>query len=226
VRDWGRGRNWSDRKATMERGRFARRAPPPLTSGTPYVVASPQLAASALHRGHRAVIPRREALILQTALNHPWLLHDHLEDLSSIEFRHQDAERLKLALIDVAAHDDHAGEGALDGEAVRGQLSRRGFADLMSLIERAITTASVWGARPEAGSDDVVMTWKQLVALHRQWHSLLRELKDAEQALGRETTEANYSWLQDVKARMADIDGTEAIIEGFGAASGRPAQTL
>ena len=32
-------------------------------------------------------------------------------------------------------------------------------------------------------------------------HSLLRELKDAEQALGRETTEANYSWLQDVKAR-------------------------
>ena len=46
------------------------------------------------------------------------------------------------------------------------------------------------------------MTWKQLVALHRQWHSLLKELKDAEQALGQDTTEANYSWLQDVKARL------------------------
>ena len=54
------------------------------------------------------------------------------------------------------------------------------------------------------------MTWKQLVALHRQWHSLVKELRDAECALGRETTEANYSWLQDVKARLSVLDGTEA----------------
>ena len=50
-----------------------------------------------MHRGHRAAIPRREALILQAAINHPWLLHDHLEDLSGIEFRHAEAEKLKLA---------------------------------------------------------------------------------------------------------------------------------
>jgi DNA primase len=57
--------------------------------------------------------------------------------------------------------------------------------------------------------------------LHRQWHSLIKELKDAEQALGQEPTEANHSWLQDVKARLSAIDGTEALIEGFGASSGR-----
>jgi DNA primase len=79
----------------------------------------------------------------------------------------------------------------------------------------------VWGARPEAAPPDVLMTWKQLIALHRQWHSLIKELKDAEQALGRESTEANYSWLQDVKARLSVIDGTEALVEGFGASSGR-----
>jgi DNA primase len=224
-RNWGErnwtGRNWSDRKP-QERGRFARRQQPPgLASGTPYVVASPHLATSAVHRGNRAVIPLREALILQSAINHPWLLHDHLEDISGIEFRHPEMEKLKLALIDIAAHDgDH------DGAAMREELIRRGFADQISRTEKAITTGSVWGARPEAGPEDVLMTWKQLIALHRQWHSLLRELKDAEQALGRETTEANYSWLQDVKARMAVIDGTEALIEGFGAASGRTAQTL
>jgi hypothetical protein len=44
-------------------------------------------------------VPRREALILLAALNHPWLLHDHLEELASLEFRHADAERLKAALI-------------------------------------------------------------------------------------------------------------------------------
>jgi DNA primase len=230
-REWGGGGgSWNDRKP-QERGRFARRPPPSqLTSGVPYVVASPQLAASPVHRGYRATISLREALILQAALNHPWLLHDHLEDLSSIEFRHPDAERLKLALIDIAAHDGHEGgtvvAGGADGAAVREELGRRGLSDLMARTEKAITTASVWGARPEAGPEDVMMTWTQLIALHRQWHSLLRELKDAEQALGRETTESNYSWLQDVKARMAVIDGTEAIIEGFGAASGRTAQTL
>ena len=230
---WGGDRNWSgggrgswaDRRP-QGRGGFARRPQQPgLASGTPYVVASPQLATSPVHRGHGAVIPRREALILQTVLNHPWLLHDHLEDVSGLEFRHPEIEKLKLALIDIAAHGNDQG-GDHDGPAMRAELARRGFAEQISRVEKAITTVSVWGARPEAGPNDVLMTWTQLIALHRQWHSLLRELKDAEQALGRETTEANYSWLQDVKARMAVLDGTEALIEGFGAASGRTAQTL
>ena len=45
-------------------------------------------------------------------------------------------------------------------------------------------------------------------------------------ALGQDPTEANYSWLQDVKARLSVIDGTEAIIEGFGASSGRAVRNL
>ena len=57
--------------------------------------------------------------------------------------------------------------------------------------------------------------------MHRQWHSLLRELKDAELALGEEASEANLAWLRDVKARLAEVDGTEALIEGFGESSGR-----
>jgi DNA primase len=218
-RRWVDRQNWTDRKERFERGHFGRR--PTLKSDTPYVVASPQLAASPVHRGHRGAIPRREALILQAALNHPWLLHDHLEDISSTEFRHPDAEKLKLALVDIAAQD-----GGVDGSAMREELVRRGHAAEIARAEKAITTVSVWGARSDAGPEDVLSTWKQLIALHRQAHSLLRELRDAEQALGRETTEANYSWLQDVKARLSVIDGTEALIEGFGAASGRAAQTL
>ncbi len=79
----------------------------------------------------------------------------------------------------------------------------------------------MWGARPGAVREDVLSTFRQLVSLHRQWHSLLRELKDAEAALGAEPSEANFAWLRDVKARMADVDGTEALIEGFGELSGR-----
>ncbi len=149
--------------------------------GGPYLVSSPQLAASPIHRGDRVAISRREALILQTALNHPWLLHDHLEDIAEVEFRFAEAEKVKVALIDIVAHG-----GAPDRESLAAELARRGLAEQVGRIEKAITTASVWGARPEAAAPDVLMTWKQLIALHRQWHSLIKELKDAEQALGRE----------------------------------------
>jgi DNA primase len=80
---------------------------------------------------------------------------------------------------------------------------------------------AVWAARPGAAREDVLSTWRQLVALHRQWRSLLRELKDAETALGDDPSEANLAWLKDIKARMGEGDGAEALIEGFGELSGR-----
>jgi DNA primase len=203
------------------RSRYSPVAIRPLSHGEPYVVASAQLAASPVHRGHRAAIPLREALILQAVINHPWLLHDHLEELAGVEFRHAGAARVKSELIDIFAHG-----AASDGEAMIAELGRRGLTEVAARMSKAITTPSVWGAQSEAAPDDVLMTWKQLVALHRQWHSLIKELREAEQALGQETTEANYSWLQDVKGRLAVLDGTEALIEGFGASSGRPVRSL
>jgi len=216
------GQNWRERRArdwTARNGSIAR----PAANGrsAPYVVVSQQLAVSPVHRGHRTAVPRREALILQAALNHPWLLHDHLEELASLEFRHGDAERLKATLIDIAAH-----AAALDAEALRAELATRGLLEVSQRIAAAITTVSVWGTRAEAAADDVLVTWAQLVALHRQWHSLVKELKDAEQALGRDASEANYLKLRDVKTRLSRVEGTEALIEGFGASSGRGVRSL
>jgi DNA primase len=216
--DWrGSSRGAKSRSPAARSSPFGFRAPP----GEPYVVASPQLAASPVHRGHRAAIPRREALILQAVINHPWLLHEHLEEFAEFEFRHGEAARVKREVIDIFAHGDGP-----DAEAMMAELGRRGLAEVAARIARTITTSSVWGAKPEAAPNDVLMTWKQLVALHRQWHSLVKELRDAEQALGQDSTEANYSWLQDVKARLSVLDGTEALIEGFGASSGRPVRSL
>jgi DNA primase len=215
----GGGRNWRERR---NNGDWQRQAPARGPGRLmPYAVASQQLASSPVHRGHRTTVPRREALILLSALNHPWLLHDHLEELASLEFRHADAERLKGALIDIAAH-----ASALDAEALRAELAGRNLAEAMDRVAQSITTPSVWGARPEAAPDDVLVTWQQLVALHRQWHSLIKELKDAEQALGQDASEANYLRLRDVKARLSKMEGTEALIEGFGASSGRGVRSL
>jgi len=235
-----RRRSWDERGPRLGPGARQLRPRTDFDRADSYGAASAELLAGPLHRGHRAAIPRREALILQAALNHPWLLYDRLEELAETEFRHVDTRKLKAALIDVLAHrfgheaaeeaDPGGHEPDLRAEAERAELladlTRQGFADLLSRIERTITTPSVWGARPEAAAGDVLLTWKQLLALHRQWHSLTRELKDAELALGQDNSEANYTRLRDVKSRLSTIDGTEALIEGFGDQSGRPTRSM
>ena len=73
-------------------------------------------------------IPRREALILQTALNHPWLLHDHLEDIAEVEFRFAETEKVKVALIDIVAHGGAPGPGKPGGRARPARARRAGRA--------------------------------------------------------------------------------------------------
>ncbi|QDF42020.1 DNA primase [Bradyrhizobium symbiodeficiens] len=201
-----------------------RRGPPgptPLPSG-PYQAASPQLAASPIMRGQRSAISRREALILQILINHPWLLHDHLEEVAALELAHPEAHKLRAGIIAAFANDHHhSPDPGEQAEKMRSDLAEGGFSQVLQRVENGITTQAVWGAREGAAPDDVLATWHQLVALHRQYHSLLRELKDAELALGEDPSEANMSWLRDVKARLAEVDGTEALIEGFGELSGR-----
>ncbi len=94
----------ASRRDWAERGRGGGRVGRPFKRDEGYAGPSAALLASALHRGHRTAIPLREALILQAALNHPWLLHDRLEELAEIDFRHADTKKLKAALIDVLAH--------------------------------------------------------------------------------------------------------------------------
>src|SRR6202140_5054323 len=193
----------------------------------PYQVASPQLALSPIMRGQRSALSRREALILQTLINHPWLLHDHLEEVAALELAHPEAIKLRAGIIAAFAHDHHHAQDTDEqAEKMRADLEAGGFPQSLQRVERAITTGAVWGAQPGAGRDDVLSTWHQLVSLHRQWHSLLRELKDAELALGDQASEANLTWLRDVKARMAEVDGIEALIEGFGDSSGRSQRSV
>jgi DNA primase len=203
-------------------GRGQGPAPSQTINRGPYQVASPQLATSSIMRGQRSAISRREALILQSLINHPWLLDHHLEEVAALELAHPEAHKLRAGIIAAFANDHHhSAEPAEQSEKMRADLEAGGFSQVLQRVERTITTSAVWGVRPGAAREDVLSTWHQLVSLHRQWHSLLRELKDAELALGEEASDAHMAWLRDVKARMAEVDGTEALIEGFGELSGR-----
>ena len=216
-----RGAAAAGRGAPGRRGQGAAATSPALARG-PYQASSPQLALSPIMRGQRSAISRQEALILQCLINHPWLLHDHLEDVAALELAHPEGHKLRAAIIAAFAHDHHhSPDPDLQAEKMRGDLEKGGFSQICQRVERAITTGAVWGARPGAAREDVLSTWQQLVALHQKTHALLREKKDAELALGDEATESNLAWLKDVSARLESLDGIEALIEGFGELSGR-----
>jgi len=188
----------------------------------PYQAASPQLANSPIMRGQRSSLSRREALILQCLINHPWLLHDHLEEVAALELAHGEAHKLRAGIIAAFANDHHhSPDPSEQAEKMRADLEKAGFSQVLQRVDRAITTGAVWGARPGAAREDVLSTWHQLVVLHQKTHALLREKKDAELALGEEPSEANMAWLRDVSLRLESLEGTEAQIEGFGELSGR-----
>ncbi|BBC02731.1 DNA primase [Bradyrhizobium elkanii] len=218
-----RGPAQNGRQGGLQGGRFGAKAgATPGISRGPYQAASPQLANSPIMRGQRSAISRREALILQSLINHPWLLHDHLEEVAALELAHPEAHKLRAAIIAAFAHDHHHSPDAEEqAEKMRADLEAGGLSQILQRVERAITTQAVWGAQIGAAREDVLSTWRQLVALHQKTHALLRERKDAEAALAEDSSEANLAWLQDIQARMAEADGTEALIEGFGELSGR-----
>jgi DNA primase len=198
----------------------------PLPRG-PYQATSPQMANSPIMRGQRSALSRREALILQCLINHPWLLHEHLEEVAALELAHPEAHKLRAAIIAAFANDHHhSPDPGEQAEKMHSDLEKAGFSNILQRVERAITTSAVFGAKAGAAREDVLSTWHQLVVLHQKTHALLRERKDAETALGEEPSDANMAWLKDVSLRLESLEGTEAQIDGFGELSGRFQKTV
>lgn len=182
---------------------------------------SSRLAESAILRGHHAAVPSREALILLAVMSHPWLLSDHAEEFAELELAHGDSTALRKAILEAAARSEIA-----DSATLSAMLEEAGAGPLRARMERAISHSADWEIHPDSAPGDVLGWWHQIVSLHRRKRTLSRELREAERALGAEPTEANLARLQDVQERLAVLDGTEALIEGFGAQSGRPARTM
>jgi DNA primase len=213
------GRRWQGnspgRQPPWQKGQ--RRPAPRETLGPP----SSYLATSALARGVRTVLPTREALILLVVVNHPWLLDTHAEDLAAMEFRHPDGDRLRRAILEAAA-----GHVPLTPASVRAAISARDLGTVLARVEGSITHYSDWPARAGAAEEDVNLWWTHVVSLHHKSRTLHKELKDAELALGDAPSEENLAWLRDVQERLAALDGAEALIDGFGGASGRPVRNF
>ena len=113
-------------------GRFGRSGQGAAGSQTinrgPYQAASPQLANSPIMRGQRSAMSRREALILQSLINHPWLLHDHLEEVAALELAHPEAHKVRAGIIAAFANDHHHWpEPEEQAEKMRADLEKSGL---------------------------------------------------------------------------------------------------
>ena len=208
------GRNWPNGPG---RGRFNAAEMPTLPS--------PRLSASSIVRGHFSAVPAREALLLVTVINHPWLLAGHAEELADLDFISPDADRLRRAVLDISAAQ-HFDESPENPEKLRAELVARKLGAELGRLDGSITHRSDWPSQAGTAADDVAQWWLHVVTLHRKKRTLNKELKDAEHALGEEPTDANLAWLRDVQARLSALDGFEAQIEGFGASSGRAAGSI
>ncbi len=177
----------------------------------PLMSASTSLAESALLRGAAPSLPRREVLILQTLINHPWLLDDFAEEVAQLHFEANSLHCLRDFILNV-----HSEQNPLDKEALNKQLNKLGQGNILAQVEHAITHNSDWNTQPHTSRDDVLIGWRHMLALHRKSVELKRELESAEQAFANEQSEDNYLRLRDLREQILDAEGVQAVIEGYG----------
>ena len=182
-------------------------------------LATPGLREGALMRGSRSALPAREALILAAILGHPALLDHHCEALTELEFDNPDADRLRRALVDCAAHE------LRESVDILAWLEGVGLARLAQRLTVS-ALALHWWVRPDAARPDVEQGFQHVVTLHRKMRTLHRELKLAAAALERDFTEESFAHLTEIKTQIEAMEGQEASLEGFGASSGRAVRAM
>ncbi len=172
--------------------------------------ASETLKRSALVRGMNEVASR-DAVILLTLLNHPWLLEAFPEEIAVIRFQNTRFAGLRDVMLNLTIYDK-----ALDSEALRTQLSHSESGAIVAQVESVITHRSDWFAEPGASRKDVETGWRQILALHRRSAELGRELEAAQRAFQDEGSESAQERLFDIRRQLSNLDGMEASIEGYG----------
>lgn len=173
------------------------------------------LASSPLFRGAKARVSPREALILLILSNHPELLAVHLEEIAALQFESKEAEALRVALVQCAERE------ALSAEDLARAIVEAGLKDFQERLVGMAAHSTLWCVRAEAALADAGESLRQALVLHRRVRTLNRELRKLEAKLAACPTDHDSARLRDIQTQLSALDGTEAVIEGFGAMSGR-----
>ena len=223
---WGKKANgeWRIGKGKRERPPFATRHSPFASRLRPWDTPeppSPQLRALAAGGRSASLSERRERMIILSLTNHPELIHEFLDEISHLSLGNHELDSLRREIIDSAA----LGPG-LDGPGLRGHLTPKGFGPLVDRLETQARRLNEWYLGSGAAPDDARTGLRQMLALQHKATTLERELRVAEAAFAAEPTEENLHALNAVREQLSAHAGSEAQIQGFGQASGRPASAV
>ncbi len=216
---WDGQRN-NDRRGSGGRGQYGQ--PYGQNRGTPRLVVSDTLRNSRLVKPGLAADPSpREAVILISLINHPALAESRLESLAHLEFGSPAARKLFSAVLDLimADHD-------VLGADLKAALGGRGFGPAIEKMDTLLRGQGIWQVGSETAGLDAETGLTHALALHYKSVELNKALKAAENALDVDWTEDSFRVLQDIKNQITTVDGTEALIEGFGSLSGRAARSF
>lgn len=190
--------------------------------GTPRLVVSDTLRNSRLLRsGTVADASPREAAIILTLVNHPVLVEQQFEALAALDCETPVARKVLGDILALAVrHHDISAEDLLSALGVRGH------GPALQRMSETLAGQGVWQVAPETALADAETGLSHALALHNKKVQLNRELKAAEAALGEDPSEETFERLRDIKNQITTVDGTEALIEGFGSLSGRATRSF
>ncbi len=218
------GPKWGRRNAE-KRGGFGTKAGARTSFGrnsgfgqAPSSQASDGVTRSAIVQGGGAAPSLREATIVLTLINHPRLIDENFDRVATLELSHTGLAALLGAVLDVIAS-----QLAEDGKTVRKWLNDNGFAQLLDDLEQAVRRARLWPATLLAAEDDAREALKQAMHLQLRARTLHKELRAVEEALSEDASDEVFARFLDIQNEIRKADATEALIEGFGLSSGRPA---
>jgi len=143
-------------------------------------------------------LPAREALLMRTLLNHPWLLERRCEEVAELTLTAPPLVQLRDALLQLLAQNI-----ALERGEVRTQLTKLGLDKVIAVAERAITHKSDRFAEPEAEPSDVEAGWQHTAALHEAQVGMKRALAAAERDWHAAPTEEAWSRIAEIQQRLA-----------------------
>lgn len=209
------GRRGSERPRAGGQGRRA-------GAGNRRSVVSDRLTRSPLMRGRGAATPSlREIAIVVGFVNHPTLVHEAFDYFVDLDLPQGDLDRLRSAVLDI-----YAERAPADRDELLGHLAARGDRAVFEGFEAKMRAVRLWPVLADAAPEDARETLRQALHLHHKFRSLNRELRAAEETLGRDPSESAYAHVVEVKREIENLNGMEALIEGFGLLSGRPAKSI
>lgn len=161
--------------------------------------ASQSLRQSRLGSAPTGGLPQREAILMLTLLNHPWLIERRCEEVANIEFSHRPLIALRAAMLDIMTLQANSGLPPLDSDQLRTQLLQVGVDDVAQQVLRAVTHGGDRFASGNADPGVVEQGWLHALVLHRRDGELGRALEAAERAWHADQTEDNASRIAELR---------------------------